>query len=769
MCQTSSKIEFRPHKPFDLCNSQSFVLFSRYSLIKEEFQFSQMSSFFSELKRRNVVRVSVAYIVASWLLIQAAGVLEPALLLPEWVDRVVTVFLLIGFPVVIIFAWAFELTPEGVKLTRDVDLSNSITGTTGKKLEYVTIAGLSLVVIFFVIKEFLPSKPESAIEQVAVVEQAVAVVEQTSPPSIAVLPFEDYSEKGDQDYFSRGISEEILNLLAKTKGLQVAARTSSFAFAGTGLDIRDIGEKLSVDTVLEGSIRKSGDTIRITAQLINIDDGYHLWSETYDRNFSDIFKIQDEIAAAILASLKVHLLGEEERLVVSDRTQNLDAYSTYLIGKERMSLRKKEDIETARTKFEQAIEIDPDYAPARVALAHAWLLLERDEFGDADKDEVDAVVEPQLIAALELSPDSAEAIALRGLHHFNRYRYDEALKDFNHAIQISPNFALAYLWRSEVFYKQKQFLDMLADKEKAYALDPMSLDISSELAYDYGAFWRPRDADRIIARMFELHPGHPRAYMALGANLNAHGRKAEMVLMLEEALEKHPDNESFKGWYAWGLVNIGLLDEAEARGDEHTNFWIYLGQDRLEKAREQLDKWSAEDAGHGLEHSVDYHVAFRSELGQRPLKDAVSNRIAWLDENDVPWRDECDFNLLFALREAGVDTGMDDILENCRKKTDERLKAKYLCPCSWLSLVWFATLDNRVEDAIVRADEWLTRGDSFALLRQEPITKTWSDRPEYADILARNDEQVERQKQIYFSGVAARDAQRESAASSAGG
>jgi len=714
-----------------------------------------MSSFFNELKRRNVVRVSIAYIVASWLLIQAAGALEPALLLPEWVDRVVTVFLMIGFPIVIIFAWAFELTPDGVKLTKDVDRSSSITKSTGKKLEYFTIAGLSLVVVFFVVREFLPAETAPQIEE-------PVAVEQTSPSSIAVLPFEDYSENGDQDHFSRGIAEEILNLLAKTRGLRVAARTSSFAFAGTELDIRDIGEKLSVDTVLEGSIRKSGDTIRITAQLINIEDGYHLWSETYDRNYSDIFRIQDEIASSILTSLKVHLLGEEEQQVVSERTRNLDAYSTYLIGKERMSLRKQEDIESAREKFEQAIEIDPDYAPARVALAHAWLLLERFEFGEADTADVDAVVIPQLSAALELSPNSAEAIALRGLHHFNRYRYEEALEDFDRAIQLNPNDALAHLWRSEVFHKKAQYLDMLADKEKAYSLDPMSLDISSELAYDYGSFWRPRDADRIIERMFELHPDHPRAYQALGANLGSHGRNAEMTLMLEEALQKHPDNENFKGWHAWSLLTIGLFDEAEARGDDRVNFWIYMDQGRLEKARELVEKGLAEDMDHWLDPARYYHLTLRPEMGEQPFKAAVANQITRLDEKNVPWRDECRPYTLYALRQAGVSDGVDTILESCLKRTEERLKAKYLCPCTWFNLVLVATLDNRIEDAVMRADEWLTRGDSFSLLRNDPVFNSWSDQSAHDEILTRNDEQVERQKQIYLAGVAARDAREES-------
>jgi len=710
-----------------------------------------MSSFYNELKRRNVVRVSVAYVIASWLLIQAAGVLEPALLLPDWVDRVVTVFLIIGFPMVIIFAWAFELTPDGVKLTKDVDLGASITSTTGKKLEYFTIGGLSLVVVFFVAKEFWLKDAEPLVQDPVVVEQASAA-------SIAVLPFADYSEKADQGYFSRGISEEILNLLAKTNGLKVAARTSSFAFADSNVDIREIGEKLGVETILEGSIRKSGQTIRITAQLINIDDGYHLWSETYDRDYSDIFKIQDEIAAAILSSLKVHLLGETEQVVVSERTQNLDAYSTYLIGKERMSMRQQEDIETARDKFQQAIEIDPDYAPARVALAHTWLLLEREEFGEADKDEVDAVVLPQLEAALALSPDSAEAIAIRGLHHFQRYRYQQAEKDFDRALQLNPNYALAYLWRSQVFFEQTRYLDMLADKEKAYSLDPMSLDISSELAYDYGSFWRPRDADRIIKRMFELHPDHPRAYMALGANLGAHGKNAEMALMLEEALVHHPENELFQTWLAWGLLQIGLFDQAEARGIDEVNFMIYMDQGRLEKARELVDKGLVEDEKDWLGYSRFYNWNLRKEMGDQPFKAAVARQIAALDVDKVPWREQCRPYHIFALREAGVTDGVDSMMDNCRKRTEERVKAKYLCPCTWFNLVLFATLDNRTDDAIVRAEEWLVKGDSFSLLRNDPVIKQWSDRPEYTDILARNDEQVEQQKQIYFSGVAARDA-----------
>ena len=719
-------------------------------------------SFFSELKRRNVVRVSIAYIVVSWLLIQAAGVLEPALLLPDWVDRVVTVLLLIGFPVVILFAWAFELTPDGVKLTRDVDRSRSVTRVTGKKLEYFTIAALSQVVVFFVIKEFFPLGVEETTQAVVqdnpVAAEAV-MAEEPVIPSIAVLPFEDYSENADQDHFSRGIAEEILNLLAKTRGLRVAARTSSFAFAGSEIDIREIGNKLDVNTVLEGSIRKAGNQIRITAQLIKIEDGYHLWSETYDRDYSDIFKIQDEISAAIMDSLKVHLLGEEEQHIVAERAHNMDAYSAYLIGKERLALLNKPDIEVALKKFEDSIRAESDYAPAYAACARAWLLLER-EPGGPEKEEVDINVIPAIDRAIELSPDLPEAVAVRGLHHLYRYRYDEARRDFDRAIELNPNYALAYLWRSETFYEQEKFLDMLADKEKAYALDPMSLEISGQLAYDYGAFWRPRDADRIIARMFELHPHHERAYIALARNMSAHGRYAESALTLEEAMKHVPVKDWLTQWHAWELATMGMFEEADSRGDPVVSFWVNLHFERFERARELAEIVTAnDDLPAWMRFAPNRALAWelRAEQGMAPFKSAVAEHINYYDEKGVPWTNNCRLSLLFDMKKAGIEEGVSEMMEKCRKSTEERLKAQYLCPCSWFNLVTFAAIDGRTEDAIERTREWLNNGDSYSLLSLDPVIQEWSDRPEYQEILDRNDEQVKRQQALYLAGVKARE------------
>ena len=530
-------------------------------------------SFFSELKRRNVFKVGVAYLVACWLALQIADLVLENIHAPDWIMQVIMLGMAIGFPFALIVAWAFEVTPEGVKLHKNVDPEKSIGRHTGHQLNRGIIVILSMAIVLLLTDKFRDDLFGAADPGGVKTEQGNDVAGEMqageNKTSIAVLPFRDMSATQDQGYFGEGIAEELLNALVKIKGLDVASRTSSFSLAGENLDTPAIAAKLGVNHIVEGSVRTSGQQVRVTAQLIDAGRDVHLWSETYDGSLDDIFKIQDDIASSIMTSLKVHLLGEQEHAVTAERTRDLDAYRDYLIGKERLSLATREDIEAARDKFDRAIAADPEYAPARVALAHAWLLLEREAYGKADKKVVDAVVTPQLEKALELAPDLPEAIAIRGLHHLQRYRYEEARNDLNRAIHLNPNYALAYLWRSETWYEQEQYLQMLADKEKAYSLDPMSLEIASQLAFDYGSFWRPRDADRIIARMFELHPGHPRAYRALAANLSNHGRYGEAALLLEEAMAAHPDTEPFQEAFKETLCRIQTSDSIR-------KYWIAM-------------------------------------------------------------------------------------------------------------------------------------------------------------------------------------------------
>jgi len=334
----------------------------------------EMSGLIQELKRRNVFKVGAAYVVLAWLLAQITDVFLEPFGAPDWVIKTVLLVLLIGFPLALFFAWAFEMTPEGIKKERDVDRSQSITTQTGRKLDFVIIFVLIMALGYFAYDKFALEAERSAAATSTVAEAGSVPPEpETVDRSIAVLPFVNMSDDSGNEYFSDGISEEILNALAKVKELKVAGRTSSFAFKGKNQDLRQIGDTLGVEHILEGSVRKSGTRIRITAQLIQVDDGFHLWSDSYDRELTDIFAIQDEIASAILVQLKAHLL-EEEPQIASTRT-NSEAYDLYLLSRQRMYERSGPNIQNAADLLDRAIALDPEYAPAYAQRGIATLLL----------------------------------------------------------------------------------------------------------------------------------------------------------------------------------------------------------------------------------------------------------------------------------------------------------------------------------------------------------------------------------------------------------
>lgn len=706
-----------------------------------------MQSLWKELRRRNVVRVGIAYAIVAWIALQVIDFALEIISAPHWILQLCAVLAAIGLPGVLIFAWVYEMTPEGLKRETEVDRSKSIAPVTGRKLDRVIIGVLAVAVVTLGARQLFEFGGS---------EQA-PVADDTGPASIAVLPFEDFSEQKDQEYFSKGIAEEILNLLAKTNALRVAARTSSFAFAGQDADIRDIGDKLDVATVLEGSIRKSGPTIRITAQLIDVDSGYHLWSETYDRDYTDIFKIQDEIAASIIDSLKVHLLGDETVQIVSERAADVDAYSAYLIGRERMALRTQEDIEAARSQFEDALAIDPDFAPAHVYLAHSWLLLEQQRFGGGELDhaEVDRVVDEHLSRAFELAPNLPEAVAVKGYQHLRRYRFDEAAAAFDRAIELSPNYALAYAWRANTAYEQGRFLDMLSDKEHAYALDPMSLEISADLAYEYRSFGRPADADRVIKRMFDLHPDHALAYEAALDNLDAMGHESEAALLAEKAIAAHPEDENFRMWRAYMLLEIGLYDEAIAVGVDEASFWAYLDSGRSEEAKALIDAHLAKDDARliWLSNARMYYDRVEGSSAQPKIAELMARSIERMDAENRPWRSRCSAYMVYELRLAGRDDDAETVMDVCRARYEQRLEAKYLCPCEWYGLIRFTILDGDYELAIERTKKWLDDGDSAAFFASNATIAAFTGHPDFPTLLARNDAEVARERQNYLANT----------------
>jgi adenylate cyclase len=435
-------------------------------------------SLFQELKRRNVIRIAILYAVSSWVLLQLADVLTSLLNAPEAAGSIVVVLLILGFIPTLIFAWVYEMTPEGLKREVDVDRSHSQTPETGKKINVVIIVLLVIAIGGLIADRLIP--------ETGVPEDPVVLVETEEAPinalSIAVLPFADLSQDQDQQYFTDGLSEELLNLLVRVDDLHVASRTSSFAYRGSTLSIPDISKALKVGHILEGSVRKDGERIRITAQLIEADTDRHLWSENFDRELVDIFAIQDEIANAIVEALTGKLgVGGERAISVDVATENLDAYEMYLTARE-LFLNRTELPESIRL-FRAAIELDPSFARAWEGLAAVEAVAD-----DWIPDDIDhgPLAKEAAEMALSLDPDLSMPLAVLGsvASNYNPYII-EGVDYLNAAIEKDPKNTTAWLWLGIRQVIIGFFDDAIESLRTCVSLDPGYLNCRQHLAYAY--------------------------------------------------------------------------------------------------------------------------------------------------------------------------------------------------------------------------------------------------------------------------------------------
>ena len=402
---------------------------------------------FQELKRRNVFRVGIAYVVTSWLLLQVADVVLNNFELPGWVFRTTLLVLAIGLPVALLLAWAFELTPEGIRKEKEVDRSQSMTVATGRRMDRHIIIALTLALGLFAVDKFVldPARDREIAEAAA--EQARNEAPDTgiAENSIAVLPFADMSAAGDQQYFSDGIAEEILNALVRVDGLKVASRTSAFAFRGDEKNLRDIADALQVNHILEGSVRRAGNQVRITAQLIDARSDRHLWSETFDRNLDDILAIQDEIANSIVSSMREELgLEITGQAAIASDTNNVDAYDLYLQGRALVIARG--DISKAVGLLERAVAIDPGFAKAWEVLGAAYYIGPSWGYALGDKPYARAITASE--RALELDDSLALPWAVIGSvgQLAGEVDYAMAMEYHQRAMEAGPHNATVHLW-----------------------------------------------------------------------------------------------------------------------------------------------------------------------------------------------------------------------------------------------------------------------------------------------------------------------------------
>ena len=600
-------------------------------------------AFFAELKRRNVIRMGAAYLVVAWLLIQVSDIVFPRLGLPDWTVTFVIALLALGFPAALFFAWAFELTPEGLKKEKDVERAASITPQTGRKLDRLVIVVLVLALGFFSIDRFVLEPARDAEQQrdqsdrlAEALEEArkAAASEQVAAgpdgKSIAVLAFDDMSPDKDQEYLSDGIAEELLNLLAKVPELRVISRSSAFSYKGKDIKLAQVAEELNVAHILEGSVRKAGNRVRITAQLIEARSDTHLWSETYDRTLDDVFAIQDEIAATVVAQLKVKLLGEAPHVEETDP----EAYTLFLQARHLGRLGTEQGWEQSNALYEQALAIDPNYADAWNALATNHInmasrgLLPWDEGYDKAREAVEK--------ALAIDPGHAPAHDNLG---FIAMVYDadlaQAARHYERALQLDPSNLVIMANGASLLLYLGRLEEAIAAYEYFAARDPVDPARHANLAWNYFTAGRWDEAIASIDTTLRLSPGY----------IGAHFLKGEALLLKGEPEAALADiqAESFAVFRLVGLAQIyhalGRTADSDAALAEliekHENEWsfsiarvlAYRGE--VDRAFEWLDK--AVDYGDAGLSEIFLYLQFQS-LHDDPRWPALLERIGRTQE-----------------------------------------------------------------------------------------------------------------------------------------
>jgi len=449
-------------------------------------------NFFAELKRRNVYKVAAAYAVVAWLLMQIASQIFPFFDIPNWVVRLVVLLLIIGFPIALIIAWAFEATPEGIKRTRAADAAGQ--PSRGNAWIYVVLIGAAVSVGLFFVGRYTAGRPTPRQSQLATV---------IPEKSVAVLPLLNESGDPKDEYFSDGLSEELIAALAQISGLKVIGRSSSFRFKDRREEPKTIGEKLGVSTLLEGTVRKQGDKVRIVAELINAADGIEMWTRTFDRELKDIFEVQQEIAKSVAESLRVTLLGSEEKSM-QIATNSVEAHNAYLQARFHSQRGNVEDYRKAITYFDRAIELDPNYALAYAERSEIWTLV-----GDLAGERPTAYPKARSDAerAVALAPALAEAHAALGwVRAFTEFKFAEGLSELQRAKELSPTNPTANDLLARVIVYRGQMEEAERQARQAVELDPLSAATQFTLGRVLFYAGKLDEADAAGRKMAELQP-----------------------------------------------------------------------------------------------------------------------------------------------------------------------------------------------------------------------------------------------------------------------
>ena len=537
-------------------------------------------NFFAELKRRNVYKVAVAYAVVGWLLVQIATQVFPFFEIPNWAVRLIVLLIVIGFPIALVIAWAFELTPEGIKRTEDVDpfdsRSEQVLAVSARQPRkhawiFVVIVGAALSVSLFFIGRYIGRTTPSAART------------ELPAKSIAVLPFDNLSRDPDNAFFAEGVQDEILTRLAKVADLKVIARTSTQRFKSAPENLPDIARQLGALNILEGSVQKVNDQVRVNVQLINALTNAHLWAEIYDRKLTDIFAVKSDIAKTIADTLQAKLTGSEKQMMSAQQTNDTAAYELYHKGRSLWEKRTGNNIPKAIAFYEQAIARDPNYALAYAGLSSAYIL--SPFYAGANRLEVSSKAKEAALKALRLDPNLAEAhLALGKVLFFSEIDLAGATREYKRAIELKPNDAGAHHWfGNDTLAALGRFEEAIAEGRRAVELDPLSVVINADLGGTFYYAHRFEESAGQLRKTLEIDPTSFYAHYNLGIALQGKGDLSGAIAEYEKA-KQLGDNSLVSTLYAAAKAHAGDKDAALRMLSE---------LDKISQQREVVGYWRA--------------------------------------------------------------------------------------------------------------------------------------------------------------------------------
>jgi TolB-like protein/Flp pilus assembly protein TadD len=557
-------------------------------------------NFFAELKRRNVYKVAVAYIVAGWALSQGIAQVFPVFDVPNWAIRLLVVLIIIGLPMALVLAWMFEITPEGIKRTNAADAVGQ--HSRGHTWIYIVVVAAAFSIGLFFLGRYSAGNKESGRPG------------GPSPPekSIAVLPFDNLSRDPDNAFFAEGVQDEILTRLAKVADLKVIARTSTQKFKSAPENLSEIAKQLGVLNILEGSVQKANDQVRVNVQLINAMTNAHLWAEIYDRKLTDIFSVESDIAKTIADTLQAKLTGSEKIAITTKPTENPEAHELYLRGRYFWNRRTAENLAKAADYFQQAIGKDPKYALAYAGLADCHVLLPAyPGLGNTPRDELPKALEAAR-KAVELDDTLAEAHTSLARALASNLQLAAATSEFNRAIELDPNYATAHQWFGECLQSQGQLEEALAELKGAQEVDPLSLVISSLFGFALDTVGKSNEAIAQLRKTIEIDPNFGNAHGLLGNVLEHNGQLKEAIAEYEKNNSLHEDAISL-AQLAGAYFLVGRKGEAQQLWDKLKSLSERQYVPAYSMAVVQSAFGNKDEAIRLLEKSYEDHAPFDSE------------------------------------------------------------------------------------------------------------------------------------------------------------